>query len=472
MSDGINGLTLKDGNVLNTLQDVLSKSDELKNLASALKATASQINAVKGNSKLQAAQSLLTNNEDSILSSGLDFFDDQGLNVLSTMLKATSNGTVELIALVDDAAGSFKEYTLSTSNGLDFVTTKIDDNTDSVVKQAQTWQKLHDTISSSGNNETAEFLKDDSELWEKISKEAKEYKDELGEIVSIIRSVRQTKDGQVLESFKITGDKGHSVTIGEELETVAIKQSMYDVQKMNSYIDDMILKFKNLNPSEYTELFKIQIKDIVEQLTKFKDDKLEFNGSINPELYKDFQTLKETADSIFGSKATFKLTNEAGFFNLLGKVRKEMNDNTAMSKRLKKQYQELADEMERIGKSATAEQLKQWGAQFKYLHSELERLNKTGKSFIDSVVSKTKGISASFIAQYLSLQDIFRYIREGYQVISDLDKAYTEMKKVADESSASLKEFQGASFEIAKNLGTTAVEIQNSAADFMRLGNL
>ena len=45
------------------------------------------------------------------------------------------------------------------------------------------------------------------------------------------------------------------------------------------------------------------------------------------------------------------------------------------------------------------------------------------------------------------------------------------MKKVSDESISSLKNFQVESFNTAKSIGTTAVEIQNSAADFMRLGH-
>ena len=44
------------------------------------------------------------------------------------------------------------------------------------------------------------------------------------------------------------------------------------------------------------------------------------------------------------------------------------------------------------------------------------------------------------------------------------------MRKVSDETVSSLKNFQDVSFDIASSVGTTAKQIQNSTADFMRLG--
>lgn len=44
------------------------------------------------------------------------------------------------------------------------------------------------------------------------------------------------------------------------------------------------------------------------------------------------------------------------------------------------------------------------------------------------------------------------------------------MRKVSDEPISKLKEFQKESFDMAKSVGTTALQIQNSTADFQRLG--
>ena len=75
-----------------------------------------------------------------------------------------------------------------------------------------------------------------------------------------------------------------------------------------------------------------------------------------------------------------------------------------------------------------------------------------------------------YVVSFVGFYEIINAIRNGISVIRDLDTALTEMRKVSDESVKSLKKFQSASFDIAKTVGTTAKQIQNSTADFMRLG--
>lgn len=75
-----------------------------------------------------------------------------------------------------------------------------------------------------------------------------------------------------------------------------------------------------------------------------------------------------------------------------------------------------------------------------------------------------------YVMTFMSFYEVIGLVREGVTVIRELDTALTEMKKVSDESVSSLKNFQKVSFDIADSIGTTAGQIQNSAADFMRLG--
>jgi TP901 family phage tail tape measure protein len=76
----------------------------------------------------------------------------------------------------------------------------------------------------------------------------------------------------------------------------------------------------------------------------------------------------------------------------------------------------------------------------------------------------------SYLATFASFYRIISMFRKGITYIKELDSALTEMRKVSDETVSSLQRFQDVSFDIAGSIGTTAVKIQNSAADFMRLG--
>lgn len=105
--------------------------------------------------------------------------------------------------------------------------------------------------------------------------------------------------------------------------------------------------------------------------------------------------------------------------------------------------------------------------------SLVEKGTKRVNTFLESF---SKGLKQRFasLAQYLmtfvSFYRIWGIIKQGVTYIKEFDTALTEMRKVSDESVSSLKNFQKVSFDIANSVGTTAVQIQNSTADWMRLG--
>ena len=76
----------------------------------------------------------------------------------------------------------------------------------------------------------------------------------------------------------------------------------------------------------------------------------------------------------------------------------------------------------------------------------------------------------AFLATKFSLYQIFNQFRQGFNVIHQFDDALTEMMKVSDETRLSLERYQKTTFETADAIGTSALQIQNSTADFMRLG--
>ena len=91
------------------------------------------------------------------------------------------------------------------------------------------------------------------------------------------------------------------------------------------------------------------------------------------------------------------------------------------------------------------------------------------KSFFNMLKGKGKALM-SYLATFASFYRIISIFRQGITYIRELDTALTEMRKVSDETVSSLRKFQNESFDVASSIGTTAKEIQNSSADFMRLG--
>ena len=80
------------------------------------------------------------------------------------------------------------------------------------------------------------------------------------------------------------------------------------------------------------------------------------------------------------------------------------------------------------------------------------------------------GNLVGYLSSFAVFHEIWAQIKQGVTYVRELDTALTEMRKVSDETVESLREFQEVSFATADAIGTTAKEIQNSTADFMRLG--
>lgn len=78
--------------------------------------------------------------------------------------------------------------------------------------------------------------------------------------------------------------------------------------------------------------------------------------------------------------------------------------------------------------------------------------------------------SIAFLATKFSFYEIFNQFRQGFEVIHQFDDALTEMMKVSDETRLSLERYQKTTFDTADAIGTNALQLQNSTADFMRLG--
>lgn len=92
-----------------------------------------------------------------------------------------------------------------------------------------------------------------------------------------------------------------------------------------------------------------------------------------------------------------------------------------------------------------------------------------GSKWMAGLKKKFEQLSHYFTG-YMLIMRTWSALRSGVNTIRELDKALTEMRKVSDESLSSLKSFQKESYQIASNVGATALTIQNSTADWMRLG--
>ena len=93
----------------------------------------------------------------------------------------------------------------------------------------------------------------------------------------------------------------------------------------------------------------------------------------------------------------------------------------------------------------------------------------TGDTFFSMLTQRFKSLGA-YLLSFVSFYRVIGVFKDGINIIRELDDALTEMQKVSDESLSSLREYQKGTFDTADKIGTTAAQLQQSTADWMRLG--
>lgn len=177
--------------------------------------------------------------------------------------------------------------------------------------------------------------------------------------------------------------------------------------------------------------------------------------------------LKDSETSFKTLSAAEKGSDSLSRAKLYSKIGEYLQKNSGMAKEFKTQLKSLQKQLENDGPNANVKNLTD---QFIRLQSQIREAGQEGRSFLDVLKDKAFYGFVGQLGTYFGFNDFVRYIGEGVNTVRELDTAMTEMRKVSDESVTSLKNFQKESFNIANAVGTTALQIQNSTADWMRLG--
>ena len=335
--------------------------------------------------------------------------------------------------------------------------------------------------------------KDQLEAWKQIQRIRKEISNTSNsKIIEQLNQEKQTYQEQYLAATKIlknNSDLYNSEQRLNELKKISLNTTKqiessqqtqlngYD-QKLSSYnskvgnYDATINKFDNggWTSSEYLE--KVQ---------KAKDILLEYDKEVNnlknnPELVskeslanvenlgKEFENVTSEIKNMTASQKGYSLVSGQ---KELDKIRQILKENSAMSSDAKAKIKAYYKEIESGNPSMSLDKIH--GEIMKIVNAEAEA-GRAGKRMWDAIKEKAWYGVASTIGTYFGLNDVFRYIGQGISTIRELDTALTEMKKVSNETEQSLKNYQATTFDTADAVGTTAKQIQNSTADWMRLG--
>ena len=241
------------------------------------------------------------------------------------------------------------------------------------------------------------------------------------------------------------------------------------VDKYQATID----RFNDGGWTSDTYLKNVQaVRDAVKQYATLLDNiKTNQNGIATDEdiqnLDKYEKKIKDTINTVTNMSASEKGYSQLAGQKEIDKINKILRENSAMSSEAKAKIKAYKQELVSGNPSVSLEKIH--GEIMKIVNAE-ELAGRAGRSFFDTLKNSGFHQLAAQMAGMFGFYDVINLGKKGFNVVRALNTALTEMRKVSNETVQSLKNYQATTFDTADAVGTTAKQIQNSTADWMRLG--
>lgn len=177
--------------------------------------------------------------------------------------------------------------------------------------------------------------------------------------------------------------------------------------------------------------------------------------------------IKDTIATVTNMSASEKGYNFVSGQKELDKIHKLLAENSKMSSEAKAKIRAYYAEIESGNPSMSLDKIH--GEILKIYNAEVEA-GRAGKTLWDTLKNSGFHQIAAQMAGMFGVYDVINELKQVASTVRELDTAYTEMRKVSNESAQSLKNFQKESFSTADSVGTTALALQDATATWMRLG--
>lgn len=189
------------------------------------------------------------------------------------------------------------------------------------------------------------------------------------------------------------------------------------------------------------------------------------------EINKLTQNCEKAATEFKNLSAAEKGTIKVGVEKAIQRINKDLAENTKYSAEAKAGLNALLEQLKSGDPSINLRKITE--EIIKIENAEIAA-GRAGKSLWDIFKTKSTygfiGQMQSYLSMYVGFYGMVNGVKQVASTIRELDTAYTEMRKVSDESAQSLKNFQKESFSTADSVGTTALAMQDATATWMRLG--
>lgn len=375
--------------------------------------------------------------------------------------KVDDSGTKTLLSSIQNIDKSLSELSQNILN-VNKNMSNMGGNTSGAVKQVE---NITDK-----SKKAASALEDVAKTQEKVNGQKTNISSASTE--SVTNSIKEENDVLEQNTQKIK----ENTQAKEQNANVNLNKYDTRLDSYNGKLDKYQTTINRFNDGGWTSdtyLKNVQaVRDAVKQYATLLDNiKTNQNGIASDEdiqnLDKYEKKIKETIATVTNMSASEKGYNFVSAQKELDKIHKLLNENSNMSAEAKAKIKSYYAEIESGNPSMSLDRIH--GEIMKIYNAEVEA-GRAGKSFFDTLKNSGFHQIAAQMAGMFGVYDVINGLKQVASTVRELDTAYTEMRKVSNESAQSLKNFQKESFSTADSVGTTALALQDATATWMRLG--
>ncbi|MFR2039996.1 MAG: phage tail tape measure protein [Lachnospira pectinoschiza] len=419
-----------------------------------------------------------------------------GLVKVSAKIKDADGAWKSFSAKVDADGNIFEQRFKTVTNGVDKLETALQ-NFGRETAPALTYQETLDKaqkIKNSLNLGDEYSIKVDSSEFVTITKKLTDVENAGSSVTQTFKSAQDAIDNfgkatsnsaektsvalkSVKSNVKEVVDETEKLANAQKEQNANVNLNKYDKQldSYNGKVDKYQATIARFNDGGWTsDTYKQRVNAVKEAVAEYERilSSLKNNPDLVTEenlnkLNKQEKLIKDNITAVQNMSAAEKGYSLISAQKELDKINNILKEHSGMSREAKNQIKAYYTEIKSGNPSASLDVIH--GKIMQIVNAEIEA-GRGGKSMFDAIKEKAWYGVASAIGTYFGFNDLIRYGKEGVSIVRQLDTALTEMRKVSNESVQSLKKYQDTTFDTADAVGTTAKQIQNSTADWMRLG--
>lgn len=367
--------------------------------------------------------------------------------------------------------GELKKINTKTSN-------KIAQN--QIKSNAKEQEKLNKSRSSELQNSVQRQLNNNIDRYSTISKRmasGSALSTDAKELAKVKKEVETIQNSDILPADKLEASKDRIKQIDIAVDDLKkkLKEDTSDsaqsvIDKYQRQVNSSLKDSNTFKPSKGYQKAITNLQSSINELDKFKK-KIADQPMLSEENLAEFEKLKKKVEDASQALKNFSSSAKGmkgvSIEKEISKINQTLNQNPRYSRAAKEALHELLQELESGVSTKGLDEIHQKLLQ---IQNDEEKAGRSGKGLIDVIKEKQWYGFAAQIAGMFSIYDVFNIAKQGFEDVKEFDSAFTEMRKVSNETQQSLKDYQATTFDVADTVGTTALQIQDSTADWMRLG--